>query len=146
MLKAEGGTNLYAGLEKAYRELKIGDAEQNLDRLCLSLMGKPTWSLISEQLKKQVTSYTNDGYTVSAIGIGTDYNERTLRMITDIGGGSYYLATNPNDVATAMEIEMSNSASIAARETAIEFSFPQAFGQYNFSVGFLKWMKRNTHS
>ena len=133
LLQAEGGTNLYAGLEKAYRELKIGDTEQNLDRLLLISDGKANIGPSSQaQLKKQVTSYTNDGYTVSAIGIGTDYNERTLRMITDIGGGSYYLATNPNDVATAMEIEMSNSASIAARETAIEFSFPQGIRPIQF--------------
>ena len=94
-------------------------------------MGKPTLVSSQAQLKKQVM-YTNDGYTVSAIGIGTDYNERTLRMITDIGGGGVP-ATNPNDVAT-MEIEMSISTSIAARETAIEFSFPQGIRPCNFRL------------
>lgn len=124
-IQPEGGTNLYDGLHTALEALKLGDNAQNIDRLILISDGKANVGPSSKRhLKEQASRFSEQGYSLSAIGLGVDYDETALRMLTDVGGGTYHLVDAAHRMNTVLQNEIASNTTMASSSTVVSLSFP----------------------
>lgn len=124
-IQPEGGTNLYDGLRTALEALKQGDNAQNMDRLILISDGQANVGPSSKRhLREQASSFADLGYSLSAIGLGVDYDETALRILTDVGGGTYHLVDASQGINTVLQKEVASNTTIASSSTVVSLSFP----------------------
>jgi Ca-activated chloride channel homolog len=115
-----GGTNLYDGVSAGFTELEAirGDA---VDRVVVLSDGMANVGTIDPKaLRSLASSHTADGITVSAIGIGLDFNEDLLAAMSDAGGGSYAFVDQPGELDTLLHDELAAMATVAGRNAVVE--------------------------
>lgn len=91
-VQAEGGTSVYPALQEAYRQLARAGA--NLKH-CVVLTDGITQPGDFEALTTQMR---REGITVSAVGVGTDFDRPFLEQLAAWGGGRFYAATDPSEL------------------------------------------------
>ncbi|MDQ3262167.1 MAG: VWA domain-containing protein [Myxococcota bacterium] len=85
-----GGTNLSGGLEGAFAALQLVHAEVSARRLILVSDGQPTeGSTDLAGLTTLTARIREQGVAVSALGIGSDFNDTLMRQLANHGGGFY---------------------------------------------------------
>ena len=88
-LVASGGTNVAAGLE-AGRRTVAGDSSR-AERIVLLSDGHPTVGLTDHTSLATIASVSaTSGVTVSALGVGVDFDPALLQAVSDAGGGRYH--------------------------------------------------------
>jgi Mg-chelatase subunit ChlD len=92
-LRASGGTNIAAGLEKAYESLALTPAK--LKHVILLTDGHSGSANIFSEL---LPSMRIEGITVSTVAIGSQSADTLLKRIAEGGGGRYYHTTNPYNI------------------------------------------------
>lgn len=115
-----GDTNIVAGLDLAAAEIRKPIGGDGAGRIVLLSDGKPTAGIVDpDAIVRRVGELAASGISVSAIGLGLDYNEDLLARIADVGGGSYDFVDNPRELAAVFEDELQHSASAVARGTRV---------------------------
>ena len=115
-----GGTNLYDGVATGFEELEAmeGDA---VDRLVVLSDGMANVGVTDPgALRSLAASHTADGITVSALGLGLDFNEDLLAAMSDAGGGSYAFVDRPGELGELLHDELAAMAAIAARQAVVD--------------------------
>jgi secreted protein with Ig-like and vWFA domain len=94
-LQPGGGTNIYAGLDMAYRELApltVQDAAvKHIILLTDGNSGEPApgaYIKLASQMRK-------NGITLSTIGVGDGHNQQLLSQLANMAQGNYHPITNP---------------------------------------------------
>lgn len=104
---AGGSTNISAALEKGAATLGKLRRGRDVSKLILLTDGNPNKGLTEDdELVALVTDIRKSGISLSAIGLGLDYNEELLVKMTDAGGGFYYHSSRPRDVKKLFQREM----------------------------------------
>jgi Ca-activated chloride channel family protein len=120
-----GGTNLYAGLVKGSDEITRALTGENIGRVILLSDGMANVGIQDpDTIARFAAQLQGQGITVSAIGLGLDYNEDLLSRIADLGGGTYNFVDDPSDLAAVFDAELEHSASVVARGTHVEITLP----------------------
>lgn len=84
---ATGSTNLSAGVEAGHRQLRDAPGAR---RLVLVSDGRPTVGLTDEaSLLRLVTQTREAAVTVTALGVGADYDGVLMQRLAERGGGMY---------------------------------------------------------
>ncbi|MEJ5237198.1 MAG: VWA domain-containing protein [Limisphaera sp.] len=91
-VQAEGGTSIYPALEEAYRQLARARAHL---KHCVVLTDGITQPGEFEALTRQMR---REGITVSAVGVGEDFDRPFLEQLAAWGGGRFYAATDPAEL------------------------------------------------
>jgi Ca-activated chloride channel family protein len=115
-----GGTNLYDGVSRGYTELEAmhGDA---VDRLVVLSDGMANVGVTDPAaLRTLAASHTNDGITVSALGLGLDFNEDLLAAMSDAGGGTYAFVDRPGELGELLHDELAAMAAITGRQAVVD--------------------------
>lgn len=121
-----GDTNIVAGLEQGAAEIRKEIGEGAVGRIVLLSDGRPTAGVVDpDAIVRRVAAISSSGITVSAIGLGLDYNEDLLARIADVGGGSYDFVDNPRELTSVFEDELKRSASVVARSTKLSVNLGQ---------------------
>ncbi|TNE87487.1 MAG: VWA domain-containing protein [Deltaproteobacteria bacterium] len=116
-----GDTNIVAGLDLAAAEIAKPIGESAVGRIVLLSDGKPTAGIVDpDAIVRRVAEISASGVSVSAIGLGLDYNEDLLARIADVGGGSYDFVDDPKELAAVFADELEHSASVVARSTSVD--------------------------
>jgi Ca-activated chloride channel family protein len=84
-----GGTDLYPALDEAHRRLRAVEAD--VKHIIVLSDGQSEGAPFGELARR----VSEDGISVSTIGVGDEVDEDTLRLIATEGGGVYYYAYNP---------------------------------------------------
>jgi Ca-activated chloride channel family protein len=106
-IQTGGGTNLYDGVESGLDEVR-SDPGEGVRRVVVLSDGNANIGITdSGSLRRQAGSLVAQGVTISAIGIGVDYNEDLLAAMADAGGGAYRFVGSPGSL-TAMFTEAVN--------------------------------------
>jgi len=86
-LEPYGGTNIYKGMLLGYDELMKNFNSQNVNRMILLTdgYGETPINIVVDK----ASEFENKGISISAIGVGKDYNQSLLRMITKNASGSF---------------------------------------------------------
>lgn len=150
-LELGGGTNISGGMELGLAQLKDA-APGRSRRVVLISDGQPTDGDTSDGgLMARARGASSVDATMTAVGVGMDFNEDLMRGIADAGTGNYYflesganmarvlgneLLTAAATVASAVEVHVDPGAGVSlvgASGYAIEHSSSDAF----FRVGTL---------
>jgi Ca-activated chloride channel family protein len=115
-----GGTNLYDGVATGFAELDAmnGDA---VDRLVVLSDGMANVGVTDPSaLRTLAASHTDDGITVSALGLGLDFNEDLLAAMSDAGGGSYAFVDRPGELGELLHDELAAMTTVAGRHAVVD--------------------------
>lgn len=119
-IKVSSGTSLYKGLETATDQLKkvqepgknIDSARSAVQNIILISDGQPTDNKTNEEYKQLSKKIREAGITVIALGIGADYNEDLLALITSTTGGSWYHVKDPREIRNILSNTMQNQKTV----------------------------------
>jgi len=111
-IKAKGLTDIYSALkssldETTYVARGIWGAERPVSRIILLTDGQPTKGKDKvEDFADLCTDMRRNGISVTAFGLGSDYNEELLSAIASHSGGAWYHVTNPTNLPEIFHEEL----------------------------------------
>lgn len=122
----EGGTNISAGLTQGQSHLNVNRAEYKVNRLILISDGQPTEGVSDEAgLIAMAKNIRAEGVTLSAIGVGTDYNENLMQALAEYGAGAYGFLEDAAKLATLFQKDLQQAATSVARDVELSFELPE---------------------
>ncbi len=90
-LVAEGGTNLFGGLERGYQEVFDHYDSGRQNRVIFLSDGEPTIGPTHpDDILRMSRGYNSDGVGITSIGLGTSFNYALMRGIAEQGDGNFY--------------------------------------------------------
>lgn len=109
-IKAKGLTDIYSALTASFDELiRVGRAfpEEPVSRIILLTDGQPTKGKEKvEEFVDLCTDLRRNDVSVTALGVGTDYNEQLLAAIGSHSGGAWYHVTDPRNLPAFFSEEL----------------------------------------
>lgn len=120
-IEAGGGTVIYDGLEKGFVEVKKNTGKGFVDRLILLTDGygsRPPLEVI-EMAKTNIKS----GIELSAVGVGTGYNQELLSQLASAGGGLMHLAGTGGNIRAAFIHELQSILYPMAEDAVLEVRY-----------------------
>jgi Ca-activated chloride channel family protein len=121
----EGGTNIGAGLSAGRFQLSQAQGGYNVNRLILMSDGQPTEGITDDEgLTRQARELRAAGITLSAIGVGTDFNEDLMQAFAEYGAGAYGFLEDAGQLATLFQKDLQQAATTVARDVTLTFTLP----------------------
>ncbi|MCP3097707.1 VWA domain-containing protein [Myxococcus sp. K15C18031901] len=121
----DGGTNIAAGLNAGRFQLASAHGQFKVNRLILMSDGQPTEGITDDEgLKQQVREIRASGVTVSAIGVGTDFNEDLMQAFAEFGAGAYGFLEDAGKLAVLFQKDLQQAATTVARDVTLTFTLP----------------------
>jgi Ca-activated chloride channel family protein len=118
-LGTEGATNIGAGLEAAEAALLAGTGA---GRIVLVSDGKATVGLVTRPaLEARALEAHARGLTLTAIGVGTDFDPGLMRGMAQSGGGFYGDLRQPEALEVVLAQELSQARAPLARNVTLTF-------------------------
>ncbi|HEY8041669.1 MAG TPA: VWA domain-containing protein [Polyangiaceae bacterium] len=119
-VKADGGTNISAGLDLAYAQAHLGSIPQDAVRIVMLLSdGHANGGDTDPQsLAQRASRAFQDGVQTSSFGLGTDFDAALMSRIADRGAGGYYYLADSSQIAPALAREL--DARLQPVATAVE--------------------------
>jgi Ca-activated chloride channel family protein len=123
MLGAMGGTNMFDGIRVGEDRLARAPASHPIRRLVIISDGRANIGPSDpHSLGALAAQGTEHGAQVSAIGVGLDYDERTLAALAVRSAGRMYHLEHPAQMATILEQELELLSRTVATNTIIEIN------------------------
>ncbi|MHB9288264.1 vWA domain-containing protein [Halobacteriales archaeon Cl-PHB] len=122
-LSAGGGTDMYEGLKRAAKSLASVDYQADGDnavrRLLLLSDGKDNSHEPADftDLAKQIDG---GGIRIQSAGIGTDYNEDTIRTLGETARGEWAHLEGPGDIESFFGDAVEEAADVVAADARLE--------------------------
>lgn len=124
-IEDEGSTNTSDALEAAATQLRSAAHDFRVSRVILLSDGVPTLGLTEDwQLKQRVAGYRQEGLTVSALGVGEDFNEQLMRGLAEQGGGFYGYIQDSERLAEILRRELDQATGTLARQVELRLETP----------------------
>lgn len=120
-LRADGGTNIYSGLEVGYEQVQKTFIPKGTNRVVLltdGYDGVPVDSTVG--LSKR---YSKKGIELSAIGVGEGYNYPLLFNLASVGGGLLQLSKDSEDMDKIFAKELSSLLTAIASDVEVEIEY-----------------------
>ncbi len=125
-LNTEGSTNLNAGIELGYEEAIKSYDKNKMNRVVLLTDAYANTGEIDPENISQHTELNNmEGIYFSGIGVGMDYNESFLDILTEAGKGAYFTMYTKTDADRAFNERFISLLSVAARDVKFKLEFPE---------------------
>lgn len=120
---ASGGTNLGAGLQTGVNTLLKSKHIGNTGKVILISDGLANRGITDPMSLGHMASVgVEKEFSVTTVGVGTEFNEHLMTLIADQGAGNYYYLENPNAFAEVFKKEFYHSKIAAA--TAVKVQIP----------------------
>lgn len=126
-VKADGGTNLGAGLKHGIQTLMQTPAKGRQRRVILISDGQANQGIIDPlALGNMASGAATQNVAVSTVGVGLDFNEILMTTLADQGAGNYYFLEDPKRFALVFDKEFQDTRNVAA--SAVEILVPLGKG------------------
>lgn len=123
-IRPEGGTNLYDGIATGFSQLDQASLS-GVKRVVVLSDGKANMGVSDpDELRRVAGSRVQDGISVSALGLGLDYDEDLLGRMSDAGGGRYRFVDRPGQLTELFVDELRQMTAIAGREATVDVQLP----------------------
>ncbi|MHB8872212.1 MAG: vWA domain-containing protein [Myxococcaceae bacterium] len=120
-----GGTDIGGGLRAGKVQLAAAMESFKVNRVILLSDGQPTVGITSSRgLTSVAQSIRDAGVSVSAIGVGTDFNEDLMTRIAEVGAGSYGYLKDAGMLATLFSRDLKQASTMVARGVSLTFTLP----------------------
>lgn len=124
-IKADGSTNLEAGLKKAYDlATKYYDSEKKNRVLMITDAMANVGSTNPSLIAKNIIINNKEGILMSGIGVGFDYDAAFLEELTDKGAGNQFLVATDADAETIFSTGLLPLLMLAAKNMKVEIAYP----------------------
>ncbi|EPX58604.1 hypothetical protein D187_003802 [Cystobacter fuscus DSM 2262] len=122
----DGGTNISAGLQEGRAQVRASECTGCVKRIILLSDGQPTEGLTEDaDLSALVRDIRTGGITVSAIGVGTDFNEDLMQGFAELGAGAYGFLEDAAQLGPLFQKDLQQASTSVARDVALSFTLPQ---------------------
>jgi Ca-activated chloride channel family protein len=121
LLEADGGTDIWAGLEIGYKELQKGYRKGKTNRLILLSDGYGSDNPV-ETIKKS-KAFNDKGLELSAVGVGEYYNVALMTKLASQGGGLLELTKNSEAIQRIFLDELNSLITPIAEDVKVEVLF-----------------------
>lgn len=115
---AGGGTEIYTGLEKGFKEVLKNFDKEKANKVVLLTDGFGSRSV--SEMVTMARSYTNKGIELSCIGVGQGYNQALLSQLATVGGGMMHYVGQSKNMDEAFNAEMKSTLYPIAKNATIE--------------------------
>lgn len=107
-VKADGGTNISAGLDLGYKQAHTANIHADAVKIVMLLSDGHANAGVTapEQLAERSSSAFQDGIQTSTFGLGTDFDAPLMSGIADRGAGGYYYLESSEQIASALTREL----------------------------------------
>lgn len=123
---AGGGTNIPAGLSLGAQALAGAPSEMS-HRLVLVSDGLDGSGVPLMGVQTEVTGRANGGTTTSALGVGTDYDERWLTTVADAGRGNYEFLARGGELSAFLTRELEQASTTVADRAFVRLDLPSSW-------------------
>jgi Ca-activated chloride channel family protein len=115
-------TNLYDGLKKGYEMAKKKAKKNYVNRVILLSDGLANEGITEpEKITGLVAEYQHKkGIVTTCMGVGDDYDEHLLTMISSTGTGYYHYIGQPTQIPTIFAQEMTGMINLVAKDVEVE--------------------------
>ena len=119
-IRAGGSTNLSGGLFKGQAEVERNLETGQVNRVILMSDGLANRGITDvKALSQQVQKASQQGISVSTMGVGEDYNEDLMTAVADNGGGNYYFIREPQQIAGIFSTELKKMFATVSQRTTV---------------------------
>jgi len=134
-LSTDGGTDLEAGLTKAYSLAEANYGADRLNRVVLISDGGANAGITDLDLIAQAAA-DSDGEGIYMVGVGvgdaTGYRDDLMDAVTDAGKGAYLFVDTPSEADRAFGKHFVQTMDVAARNVQMELTMPWYFAITEF--------------
>ena len=116
-----GSTNLGGGMQEGFRQIERNFKTEYINRVILLSDGLANQGITDPRdLNRIVNEYRSRGISLSAMGVGLDYNENLMLGLAEHGGGNYYFIESPSQLASIFEKELNGLNYVVVQNARIE--------------------------
>jgi Ca-activated chloride channel family protein len=121
-LEPRGSTNLCGGMLQGIEEVKKSYQQGFISRVILLTDGLANQGITDpQQIAVLVRNARRQGISISAMGLGIDYDEDLLQMIAENGGGNYYYIESATQIAHIFKQELNTLTEAVADNIQCKF-------------------------
>lgn len=132
-VEASGGTEIFQGLKAGLKELARSPLDRYINHLILLTDGH-TYGDEDDCLAVAQTA-SKKGFTISAFGIGSDWNDQFLDQIVAPSGGRSAYIEEPGQIVEFLREEINGLGAIYAQNVRLKLKLPaSARCQYAFKL------------
>ncbi len=118
---AGGSTDLHKALKAGFREMREFSGENTIDKMVLLTDGRPTHGETEGESFFRLSETIRDkGGSVSAVGVGLDYNEELLSSIARLSGGGFYHSARPREIKKIFKKEIAHFLNVSHRALELQ--------------------------
>ena len=110
-------TYMAQGMASGYQEAARALSPATVNRMVILTDG---FTLDGDDCLRQAQQATAQGFSVSTMGLGIEFNEELLITIADMSGGNAYFIHDPQDIPDAFAQELSGVQAIALRNLELK--------------------------
>ena len=116
-------TNLGGGMIEGFRQVERNASRRYVNRVILLSDGLANQGITSShELGRIARTYRSQSISLTAMGVGLDYNEDLMVSLAENGGGNYYFIEHPRSLAGIFENEFSSLSQLMAHNCHIELT------------------------
>lgn len=106
-LSADGSTNVYAGLRRAYEAVRAHEAQGHQNRVILLSDGEATAGITDDARVVEMSRQYNElGFGLTTVGVGQRFDPDLMRELSIAGGGAFYFLEDGEAVREVFEEEV----------------------------------------
>ncbi len=124
-----GATNISAGLEMGYEEVKSTFDNSKINKVFLLSDGHPNEGITDPYLLERMVKAcsTKNNISLTTFGLGHEFNEVLMHDMAEAGGGHYYYIENPGDASKEIGSEIQTLLSVVAKNASLSVDFPSDY-------------------
>ncbi|MCA2977217.1 MAG: VWA domain-containing protein [Myxococcaceae bacterium] len=124
-ISEQGGTNIGDALVAGKAQLDVARSDFTVNRLILLSDGQPTVGVTSAAgLERVAQTLRSAGTTITALGVGADFNEDLMQRLAELGGGSYGFIRDAEATASLFERDLAQAGTMVARGVTVSVELP----------------------
>ncbi len=122
-IRTGSNTALHGGMTTGAAQVRSYYNAEFLNRVIVLSDGKANVGPSSNsELAQAARSLGNEGISVTAMGLGLDYNEDSMTAIADASGGNYYFIESADQMAYQFSQEINGMMRVCALQTTLTFT------------------------
>ncbi|OGK10694.1 MAG: hypothetical protein A2Y63_02975 [Candidatus Riflebacteria bacterium RBG_13_59_9] len=126
LIRPRGTTNLYGGMVAGANQLAMVKAPTHLARIILLTDGEANEGVTEYgEIVAKARSMRRDGFSVSTVGVGIEYNEELMRGIAKNTVGNYYYVDAVSEIPRVFEEELATLFEVVAKNVRMSLRLPK---------------------
>jgi Ca-activated chloride channel family protein len=118
-MKAQGTTDMAGGLQAGLDQVSASLEPRGINRIVLLGDGVPNEE---GMIRSMATAAGSRGVTITALGLGLDYNESLMGAVAQISGGRFHYIERSEEVAAFFKEEVLRLQGVFARNATLEIT------------------------